>query len=309
MDTCGPFPILTPQKTAYFWTILDDASNFGHTSLLTAKSDAFPAYHAVEASWELKSGCWVHVIHCDGVKKLIEGDFGNYLTVHSITQQITVPYAHSQNGKAEHYICTLEHCTQTLLADSSLPPLFEVMLFSPYKICKINFLWLHFLMMSLHMNIWRSWSQTCPTFMYGGASVLSIFLWSCTLRVVHAVLKQFLLVMKRTKLGGEFKIWMESIIFPMMLSLTSYNWVILALLNPYLILQSQLKLLFLNLHWDIHRTAAGQAYDEDLAHHKKCLLVLQSTCGPGDVSHVLLGDFISFISIQDFICQLEFECL
>ncbi|KAF8227504.1 hypothetical protein L208DRAFT_1111928, partial [Tricholoma matsutake] len=24
MDTCGPFSTLTPQKTSYFWTILDD---------------------------------------------------------------------------------------------------------------------------------------------------------------------------------------------------------------------------------------------------------------------------------------------
>ena len=124
MDTCGPFPILIPQKTAYFWTILDDASNFGHTSLLAAKSDAFPAYRAVEASWELKSGCQVHVICCDGAKELIEGDFGNYLTMCSIMQQITAPYAHSQNGKAECYIHTLEDGTQTLLADSGLPPSF-----------------------------------------------------------------------------------------------------------------------------------------------------------------------------------------
>lgn len=51
MDTCGPFSTLTLQKT-YFWTILDDTSNFGHTSLLAAKS----AYCSVEASWVLKSG-------------------------------------------------------------------------------------------------------------------------------------------------------------------------------------------------------------------------------------------------------------
>lgn len=62
-------------------------------------------------------------------------------------------------------------------------------------------------------------------------------------------------------------------------------------------------------HQDIHRMAAGHAYDEDLAHHKECLLTLQSACGPGDISHVLLGDFISFVVIQDFICPLEFECL
>jgi hypothetical protein len=92
--------------------------NFGHTSLLATKSDAFTAYHTVEASWELKSGRRVCVVHCDGAKELIEGDFGDYLTTHGIVQQITVPYAHSQNGKAEHYIRTLEDGAQTLLASA-----------------------------------------------------------------------------------------------------------------------------------------------------------------------------------------------
>ena len=34
--------------------------------------------------------------------------------------QVTAPYAHSQNGKIEHYIRTLEDGFQTLLADSGL---------------------------------------------------------------------------------------------------------------------------------------------------------------------------------------------
>ncbi|KAF5371384.1 hypothetical protein D9615_009690 [Tricholomella constricta] len=38
--------------------------------------------------------------------------------------QITAPYAHSQNGKAERYIRTLEETAQTLLAESGLPPSF-----------------------------------------------------------------------------------------------------------------------------------------------------------------------------------------
>ena len=38
--------------------------------------------------------------------------------------QVIVPYAHSQNGKAEWYIHTLEDSAQMLLADASLPPEF-----------------------------------------------------------------------------------------------------------------------------------------------------------------------------------------
>jgi hypothetical protein len=125
MDTCGPFPVLTPQRTSLFWTILDDASNYGHTALLAHKSDAFSAYLPVEASWELKSGHRVRAIHCDGAKELIEGKFAKHLLEKGITQQVTAPYAHSQNGKAERYVRTLEDGAQTLLAESGLPQSFQ----------------------------------------------------------------------------------------------------------------------------------------------------------------------------------------
>ena len=38
-----------------------------------------------------------------------------------IDVQITAPYAHSQNGKIERYIQTIEDGIQTLIADSKLP--------------------------------------------------------------------------------------------------------------------------------------------------------------------------------------------
>jgi len=56
MDSCGPFPVLTPQKKSSFWAILDDKSNYGHVELLAAKNDVFPAYCKVESLWEAKSG-------------------------------------------------------------------------------------------------------------------------------------------------------------------------------------------------------------------------------------------------------------
>ena len=46
---------------------------------------------------------------------------GNHLQDRGITIQVTAPYAHQQNGKAERYIQTLEDDMQTLLADSGLP--------------------------------------------------------------------------------------------------------------------------------------------------------------------------------------------
>ena len=103
---------------------LDDAANFGHTDLLVAKSDSFPAYKRVEASWELKSGNRVKNVCFDGAKEFTQGPFAEYLTTRGITMQVTAPYAHSQAGKAERYIRTIEDGIQTLIADAKLPPSF-----------------------------------------------------------------------------------------------------------------------------------------------------------------------------------------
>ena len=121
MDSCGPFPVLMPHKKSYFWAILDDKSNYAHVELLAAKSDIFPAYCKVEATWEAKSGNRVVAIHMDGAKELCCGRLEAHLHSQGITMQVTAPYAHLQNSKIERFIQTLEDGFQTLLADSSLP--------------------------------------------------------------------------------------------------------------------------------------------------------------------------------------------
>ena len=121
IDTCGPYPVQTPRKELYFFIMLDDASNYGCTSLLVKKSDAFLAWKRVTASWELVSGNKVRMVRMDGAKEFVEGNMGNYLRDAGIAIQITAPYAHSQNGKAEHYIRTIADTAQTLLADAKLP--------------------------------------------------------------------------------------------------------------------------------------------------------------------------------------------
>ena len=119
MDTCGPFPVKTPHKKSFFWGLLDNKSNFGHVGLLAAKNEVFPDYEKVEALWETKSSNCVIAIRMDGAE-FSPGSMGAYLKLWGITMQITTPYAHSQNEKAEHFICTIEDGAQTLLADAKL---------------------------------------------------------------------------------------------------------------------------------------------------------------------------------------------
>ena len=121
VDVCGPFPTLTSQKHSSFITVLDDCSNFGHVGLLRKRSDAFQFYSRTEAQIELLSGSRVITVRMDGAPEICEGSMGAHLRGRGITVQVTAPYAHQQNGKAERYIRTLEDDMQTLLADSGLP--------------------------------------------------------------------------------------------------------------------------------------------------------------------------------------------
>jgi len=120
MDSCGPFPVLTLHKKSSFWALLNNKSNYIHVELLVTKSDVFSAYRKVEASWEAKSSNCVVAIHMDGAKELCHGRLEAHLHSRGIAMQVTAPYAHSQNGKIEHFIRTLEDGFQTLLADSGL---------------------------------------------------------------------------------------------------------------------------------------------------------------------------------------------
>lgn len=73
---------------------------------------------------ERATGRRIKVIHMDDARELSTGEMGTYLRSKGIEVQVTAPYVHSQNGKAERYIRTLEDGTQVLLADSGLPASF-----------------------------------------------------------------------------------------------------------------------------------------------------------------------------------------
>lgn len=68
INTCGPFPTLTPRKEAYFTIFFDDALNYGVTTLLSNINGVFPAWKKVEATWELTSGNRIKAVHLDGAK-------------------------------------------------------------------------------------------------------------------------------------------------------------------------------------------------------------------------------------------------
>ena len=121
MDICGPYPVQGPHGERYFFTILNDRSNWGFTFGLKLKSDVFSCYLSTEAFLERSNGVVVLTIRCGGELELTAGHMGTHLASKGIVVQRTVPYAHQRNGKSERYIRTIEEGGQALLADSGLP--------------------------------------------------------------------------------------------------------------------------------------------------------------------------------------------
>ena len=108
MDICGPYPIKAPGSELYFFSILDDCSNYGFTVGLHKKNDSFSFYLTTESFIEHSNGVLITSIHVDGALELTAGPMGDHLTSKGIIVQKTAPHAHSQNGKSKRYIHTIE---------------------------------------------------------------------------------------------------------------------------------------------------------------------------------------------------------
>ena len=121
MDMCGPYPIQTPDGKRHFFMMLDDHMNFGFTTLLRLRSEAYLLYRNMEACLLCSNGVKVIMVRLDGALELTKESLGDHFSKNGIVVQKTAPYAHQQNGKIERYVCTIEEGGQTLLADSGLP--------------------------------------------------------------------------------------------------------------------------------------------------------------------------------------------
>ena len=121
MDICGPYPVQTPDGKRHFIVMLDDTSNFGFTTLLRLRSDAYLSFCRTESFLLRSHNAKIVTVRVDGALELTKGPMGDHFIKQGITVQRTAPYAHQQNGKIERYVRTIEEGGQTLLADSGLP--------------------------------------------------------------------------------------------------------------------------------------------------------------------------------------------
>src|SRR6267154_3555460 len=112
---CGPMPVATPHGKRYFIVFLDDHTNILDVQLLATKDQALEAWRIVRARWENSSGFRVKIFRSDNGGEFIGAAFSAELVHAGIQRQLSAPYAHQQNGKAERVIRTLERRMYAML--------------------------------------------------------------------------------------------------------------------------------------------------------------------------------------------------
>ena len=100
-NLCGPFPVRMPHGKLYFIVFLDDYTNLINVQLLSSKDQALEAWSIVKARWENHTERHVKVFRSDNGGEFISNAFTKTLQDAGIECQLSAPYAHQQNGKAE----------------------------------------------------------------------------------------------------------------------------------------------------------------------------------------------------------------
>ena len=88
---------------------------------LSGYKNTLDHFKTVKAQWEKQMGNQMKRVRSDNAGDFLSDDFREYLRREGIIHELTVPYAHQQNGKAERYIRTLEDGAITLMADANVP--------------------------------------------------------------------------------------------------------------------------------------------------------------------------------------------
>ena len=120
-DICSPFPVQTPHGKLYFCIFLDDHTHGLDLYLLATRDQVFEAFQMFHRKWELRLDRKVKALRVDNAGEYLSGPFTSYLNRHGIQRELSAPYAHQQNGRAERVIRTIEGRVRSMLSAARAP--------------------------------------------------------------------------------------------------------------------------------------------------------------------------------------------
>ncbi len=98
-DLERPF-LHTKQGYRYYISFLEECTSLVDIEPPKFKDNTLAAFKNYKALREKQSGCQLKVLYIDGGREYM-GVFGDYLQENGISHEVTTPYSHEQNRKAE----------------------------------------------------------------------------------------------------------------------------------------------------------------------------------------------------------------
>lgn len=96
----------TRQGYQYYISFLEKSISFINVELLKFKDNTFVVFKNYSALRKRQSGCQLKIFYIDRGRKYIR-KFDDYLKENDIAYEITAPYLHKQNKKAERVNYTI----------------------------------------------------------------------------------------------------------------------------------------------------------------------------------------------------------
>ena len=114
-DVCGPMTTESPGRSRYFVLFKDHYSGYRTVYFLRYKSEVFDKFCQFEALVKRQTGNSIKVLHTDNGKEYLSSQFHRFLQEKGIIHELSTPYVHQQNGRAEREIRTIVESARTML--------------------------------------------------------------------------------------------------------------------------------------------------------------------------------------------------
>ena len=119
-DVCGPMQNQSIGGSRYFVSFIDDYSRFVHVYFIKNKSDVFSVFQEYQALVTNQTGQTIGTLRSDRGGEYISEQLEQYLRSEGIRHELTVRYAHQQNGLAERFNRTVCEAARAMIVESGL---------------------------------------------------------------------------------------------------------------------------------------------------------------------------------------------
>jgi len=116
------FPIEFYSKFKYLVSFIDDYLSHAWVALLKKKSETLTAFKHFVAMVKIQFKADVNMLMSDFGGEYKSKAFEQFLKDNGIQSQNSVPHAHQQNGRAEHFNRTIMDKAQAMHLDACFPP-------------------------------------------------------------------------------------------------------------------------------------------------------------------------------------------